>query len=140
MSSVAAATGAVTILMRENRTYQTVLGLASSGVEAMLGAPQFILNAQRQNTSGLSIILIFIWLAGDLYKLSYYMGNSSPLALSACASFQIFTDLCILAQFAVYRKNNKDTKQVNESVSKSVESSKVSTSSTYASLSSINNE
>ncbi len=53
-----------------------------------------------------SIVLIFIWLAGDMYKLSYYMANASPFALRACASFQIFTDLCILAQFAIYRKNS----------------------------------
>ena len=53
------------------------------------------------------IILIFIWLAGDLYKLSYYMANTSPLALKACASFQIMTDTCILAQFVIYRNNTK---------------------------------
>ena len=50
-------------------------------------------------------MLIFIWLAGDLYKLSYYMANASPIALQACAAFQIFMDLCILAQFVIYRKN-----------------------------------
>ena len=55
-------------------------------------------------------MLIFIWLAGDLYKLSYYVGNQSPFALRACASFQIFMDLCILAQFGLYRKNSDTTK------------------------------
>ena len=49
--------------------------------------------------------MVLIWLAGDMYKLSYYMANGSPFALRACATFQIFTDLCILAQFAMYRKN-----------------------------------
>lgn len=94
--SIAAATGLATIFLGENRTYQTMLGLLSSGVEAMLGAPQFLLNYQRQNTSGLSIVLILIWLWGDVYKLSYYIGNSSPVALQACSSFQILTDLLIL--------------------------------------------
>jgi hypothetical protein len=28
-----------------------------------------------------SIILIFIWLAGDCYKLTYYLVNESPIAL-----------------------------------------------------------
>lgn len=55
------------------------------------------------------MLLILIWLCGDLYKLSYYMANASPLALKACASFQILVDLCILAQFVVYRKNTKVT-------------------------------
>jgi hypothetical protein len=52
-------------------------------------------------------VLIFIWLGGDLYKLSYYVANQSPFALRACASFQIFMDLCILAQFGLYRKNTE---------------------------------
>lgn len=48
---------------------------------------------------------------GDLYKLSYYVSNSSPIALQACASFQIFTDICILSQFAIYRNaSEKDVK------------------------------
>ena len=55
----------------------------------------------------LSVILIFIWLGGDCYKLSYYLANESPLALRACASFQIFTDLCILSQFVIYRSNGQ---------------------------------
>jgi hypothetical protein len=44
----------LTVQFGEIRAYQTFLGLASAGVEALLGAPQFILNYQRQNTSGLS--------------------------------------------------------------------------------------
>ena len=35
------------------------------------------------------------------------MANASPIALRACASFQIFTDICILGQFVIYRKNTK---------------------------------
>jgi len=50
------------------------------------------------------VLLIFIWLGGDCYKLSYYLANLSPLALRVCASFQIFTDLCILSQFVIYRR------------------------------------
>lgn len=39
-----AAIGASTIAFRESLAYQGFLGLASAGVEATLGAPQFILN------------------------------------------------------------------------------------------------
>lgn len=38
----------------------------------MIGTPQFKLNFSRKNTQGLSIVLIGMWLFGDLYKLSYY--------------------------------------------------------------------
>lgn len=49
------------------------------------------------------MVLIMIWLGGDLYKFSYYIGAHSPVALVACAFFQICIDLCILSQFWVYR-------------------------------------
>jgi solute carrier family 66, member 2 len=127
VTSVAAVTGAITLQLGEDRTYQTFLGLLSSGVEAMLGAPQFLLNYQRQNTSGLSIVLILIWLTGDLYKLSYYMGNHSPVALQACASFQILTDLMILGQFAVYRKNGAEVKKEYEAPTRKVSESTAET-------------
>ena len=52
-------------------------------------------------------MLIFIWLGGDLYKLSYYVANESPLALQLCAAFQIFIDICILGQFGLYRNTGK---------------------------------
>ena len=52
--ALAAFTCSVTIYFGEDKTYQYLIGSASSGVEAILGAPQFYLNYKRQNTSGLS--------------------------------------------------------------------------------------
>jgi solute carrier family 66, member 2 len=96
-----------TAIFHNNTCFQSLLGYTSSGVEAILGVPQLLLNYRRHNTSGLSIMLIFIWLGGDLYKLTYYNAHESPLALQLCAGFQIFIDFCILGQFALYRKNTK---------------------------------
>jgi solute carrier family 66, member 2 len=107
ISLMAATVGMFTVLLHQSHAYQAFLGYTSSGVEAVLGVPQFLLNYRRQNTSGLSIMLILIWLGGDLYKLSYYIAHASPLALQLCAAFQIFIDICILGQFALYRKNTK---------------------------------
>lgn len=78
---MAASVGMLTVVLHQNPLYQAFLAYTSSGVEAVLGVPQFILNYRRQNTSGLSIMLILIWLGGDLYKLSYYVAHASPLAL-----------------------------------------------------------
>ena len=106
------------MLLHANPYYQGFLGYTSSAVEAVLGVPQFMLNYKRQNTSGLSIALIFIWLGGDLYKLQYYVSHGSPLALQGCALFQILTDLAILSQFALYRDvSNCDKKPVDNKVS-----------------------
>ena len=77
--------------------------MASSGVEALLGCPQFKLNYERQHTKGLAMILIFMWLLGDFYKLSYYNSTGAPVQLLACAAFQVVTDIAILSQFWLYR-------------------------------------
>lgn len=52
--ALGASIGLSTVFLGQNPLYQTFLGLASSMVEAGLGVPQFLLNYQRQNTSGLS--------------------------------------------------------------------------------------
>ena len=103
---LAFAVGLMTVFFHQNPVFQLFLAYTSSSVEAILGVPQFMLNYQRKNTSGLSIVLILIWLGGDLYKLSYYVAHASPFALQFCAGFQIIVDICILGQFAIYRKNS----------------------------------
>jgi uncharacterized protein with PQ loop repeat len=76
--------------------YIELLGTLSSLIEAMLGVPQFYLNYTRKNTKGLAPMLIFIWLFGDLFKLSYYYGNKIPLQLMICSGIQVVIDLLIL--------------------------------------------
>lgn len=44
----------ITLPLRHSVIFHGVIGFASSGVEAMLGVPQFLLNYRRRNTSGLS--------------------------------------------------------------------------------------
>jgi hypothetical protein len=46
--------GVLTLFLGDNLAYQSFLGMASGGVEGLLGVPQFYLNFKRQNTSGLS--------------------------------------------------------------------------------------
>lgn len=93
---IAFTVGLMTVFFHQNPVFQLFLAYTSSSVEAILGIPQFYLNYQRKNTSGLSIVLILIWLGGDLYKLSYYVAHSSPFALQFCSFFQIIVDICIL--------------------------------------------
>jgi len=52
--------------------FNVLLGTLSSGIEALLGVPQFWLNCSRGHTTGLAVSLIGMWLFGDLYKVSYY--------------------------------------------------------------------
>ena len=44
----------ITSIFHASLLFQHIIAFASSGVEACLGVPQFILNYKRQNTSGLA--------------------------------------------------------------------------------------
>jgi len=44
---MAATVGMFTVLLHQNPAYQAFLGYTSSGVEAVLGVPQFLLNYRR---------------------------------------------------------------------------------------------
>jgi ABC-type amino acid transport system permease subunit len=87
---------ALTAALARFHTYTLFLGSLSAAVEATLGVPQFLLNYKRKNTFGLSVVLIMLWALGDIFKFYYYFSEHSPIALLACASFQIFTDFSIL--------------------------------------------
>jgi hypothetical protein len=50
--------GIITGFLHANPVFQHLIAFASSGVEACLGVPQFILNYKRQNTSGLAYVKI----------------------------------------------------------------------------------
>lgn len=77
----------LTYFLEQFHFYDELLGISSSMIEAMLGIPQFYLNYNRKNTEGLAPLLILMWLFGDLFKLSYYYQNNSPVELVLCSVF-----------------------------------------------------
>ena len=96
-----------TIAFGNSPLYIGTLGTLSSMIEAMLGVPQLYLNWQRKNTEGLAPLLIAMWMFGDMYKLTYYYSNDSPIELIFCSIFQICTDCSIMSQFWIYDENTK---------------------------------
>ena len=77
-----------------------------------------MLNFRRRNPQGLAMSLIFMWLLGDAYKLSYYSSQDAPIQLVACSAFQILTDIAILFQFWLYagvgKKSEENGKQFQD--------------------------
>ena len=71
--------GVLSVVFRDNEDYIIMLGTLSGVTEAQLAVPQFILNAKRRNTEGLSLILILMWLLGDLFKCLYYYLRVAPV-------------------------------------------------------------
>ena len=46
--------------------------------------------------------MIALWIFGDFYKISYYVGIDAPFALVFCAAISVLIDLTIIFQFWLY--------------------------------------
>lgn len=57
--------------------------------------------------------MVFLWLAGDLAKLLFYVLKQQPVQFIFCATFQSTFDALILAQFAMFRRTETDEKVAN---------------------------
>ncbi|XP_076841600.1 solute carrier family 66 member 2 [Brachyhypopomus gauderio] len=81
-----------------------VEGLGSLAVlfEAMLGLPQLVQNYSNRSTHGMSIKMVILWTAGDIFKTTYFVLNESPAQFWVCGAVQILIDILILLQVAYY--------------------------------------
>ena len=100
-----------TKLLHTNPLYQTILGSLSSGIEAFLPLPQLILIHKKKHVKGLSAIFILNWVAGDFFKLYYYLKTSSPFSLVIATGFQMSVDFLILGSFFIYSNNEMEVKR-----------------------------
>lgn len=78
--------------------YVELVGLASVLLEATLGWPQIYTNHTSGSTRGMSVAMVLMWLAGDLYKTLYFVAFDTPTQFLVCGCMQITADLVILAQ------------------------------------------
>ena len=99
-----------TRLLHTSPLYQTILGSLSSGIEAFLPLPQFILIHKQKHVQGLSVIFILNWVAGDFFKLYYYLSTGSPFSLVIATGFQMSVDFLILGTFFIYSNNEMEVK------------------------------
>lgn len=94
----------LTAAMIKSVLYIEILGMAALLTEAMLGLPQLIRNCKRQSTTGMSIRMVLMWLAGDCAKLLYFLAFNQPAQFWICAILQISIDVLILMQVRIYKK------------------------------------
>ncbi|KAK3570374.1 hypothetical protein QTP86_019248, partial [Hemibagrus guttatus] len=97
------------------------LGSMALLFEAMLGLPQLLQNYNNGSTRGmsdtgqlisspaiskaqnaLSIKMVLLWTAGDIFKTTYFMINESPAQFWLCGMTQILIDIAILVQVGYY--------------------------------------
>lgn len=96
---------AVTYLMLSVIWFMETVGFLAVFTEAMLGAPQFLRNYKNKSTHGMSICMVIMWTAGDMFKTGYFILRNAPTQFWICGTLQVSLDLAILLQVYIYRKN-----------------------------------
>ncbi|XP_053697221.1 solute carrier family 66 member 2 [Sabethes cyaneus] len=96
---------AVTYLMLSVTWFMETIGFFAVFTEAMLGAPQFLRNYKNKSTHGMSICMVIMWTAGDMFKTGYFIFRHAPTQFWICGTLQVSLDLAILLQVYIYRKN-----------------------------------
>lgn len=96
---------AITYLMLSVTWFMESVGFLAVFTEAMLGAPQFLRNYRNKSTHGMSICMVIMWTAGDMFKTGYFILRNAPTQFWICGTLQVSLDLAILLQVYIYRKN-----------------------------------
>lgn len=97
----------ITLLLLDSAVYVETLGSLALMFEAMLGLPQLLQNFSNRSTKGMSVKMVLLWTAGDVFKTTYFVINESPAQFWVCGLFQILIDVAILLQVLFY---NQDTR------------------------------
>ncbi|XP_062547066.1 solute carrier family 66 member 2 isoform X1 [Armigeres subalbatus] len=95
----------ITYLMLPVTWFMESVGFLAVFTEAMLGAPQFLRNYKNKSTHGMSICMVIMWTAGDMFKTGYFILRNAPTQFWICGTLQVSLDLAILLQVYIYRKN-----------------------------------
>ncbi|XP_047453139.1 solute carrier family 66 member 2 [Mugil cephalus] len=97
----------VTLLLLDSAVFVETLGSLAVVFEAMLGLPQLLQNFHNRSTRGMSVKMVLLWTAGDVFKTAYYVMNESPAQFWACGSVQILIDVAILLQVLFYSQDTR---------------------------------
>ena len=81
-----------------------ILGVLTSMIEAFLDIPLIYELYISKNPNTISYLLIFGWLSGDIFKVSYYCSRNTPIQLVICAIFQLSTDFIVIYQIYYYNQ------------------------------------
>ncbi|XP_041852545.1 solute carrier family 66 member 2 isoform X2 [Melanotaenia boesemani] len=97
----------VTMLLLDSAVFVEMLGFLAVMFEAMLGVPQLLQNFHNHSTKGMSVTMVLLWTAGDIFKTTYFVVNESPAQFWVCGSVQILIDVAILLQVLFYSQDTR---------------------------------
>ncbi|XP_075938383.1 uncharacterized protein LOC142938848 isoform X1 [Anarhichas minor] len=74
----------ITLLLLDSVMFVETLGSLAVMFEAMLGLPQLLQNFHNRSTKGMSVKMVLLWTAGDVFKTAYFVMNESPSQFWVC--------------------------------------------------------
>ncbi|KAM6946213.1 solute carrier family 66 member 2 [Aplochiton taeniatus] len=102
--------GLATALLLDSVLFVEGLGSLAVLSEALLGLPQLLQNHSHRSTRGMSVKMVLLWTAGDVFKTVYFVMNDSPTQFWVCGSVQILVDVAILLQVIYYGSDDQRMK------------------------------
>ena len=90
-----------------NKPYVFILGVITSIIESFSDLPQIYEIYISKNPYTVSCLLIFCWVSGDIFKVSYFFCRDTPIQLILCGLFQLTTDIILSMQIIYYRYHCK---------------------------------
>ncbi|XP_026099578.1 PQ-loop repeat-containing protein 1-like [Carassius auratus] len=97
----------ITFLFLDWVLFVEALGSLAVMFEAMLGLPQLLQNYNKRSTRGMSVKMVLLWTAGDIFKTTYFVINESPTQFVVCGAVQILIDIAILLQVGYYGQDTR---------------------------------
>uniref|UniRef100_A0A8C8JUK0 Solute carrier family 66 member 2 n=2 Tax=Oncorhynchus tshawytscha TaxID=74940 RepID=A0A8C8JUK0_ONCTS len=88
----------LTLLLLDSVLFVEGLGSLAMLFDAILGVPQLQQNFNNHSTRGMSVKMVLLWTAGDIFKTAYFVMNDSPFQFCVCGAVQILIDVAILLQ------------------------------------------
>ncbi|XP_026275784.1 solute carrier family 66 member 2 isoform X2 [Frankliniella occidentalis] len=95
----------VTYMLLDVPIFVEILGFSALLTEALLGVPQLQRNYISKSTEGMSVTMVLMWTAGDVFKTLYFLVRDAPFQFWLCGILQVSVDMAILSQVHLYRHN-----------------------------------
>lgn len=104
----------MTIFFQKSDTFGSTIGFFGLFVESLLPLPQILLLNRLRSVKGFKLVLLILWLCGDLTKLSYLFFGASDISIIfiLAALFQMGLDLVILYQYFHFKKIDEATPEI----------------------------
>lgn len=95
----------ITYMLLDVTVFVEILGFSALLSEALLGVPQLQRNYISKSTEGMSVTMVMMWTAGDIFKTIYFLIRDAPFQFWLCGILQVSVDMAILGQVHLYRHN-----------------------------------